>query len=373
MSEVSSGVSIGQVESIVSRHVSALRSELKGDINSLHREFMGEINRLEREMREVAEIIARELREQTSALVSQIEHQTAAVVGGVAANTLVLESTKQQIETDFDKTRIKLDLQTEASLQVEVGKKISDSVSTRGKLDAFATDIKQRFESSIQAFYLNRQLYNVNFKKIFDEYTSKLKTIGEHIFFIRDNDIAPAIEAAEAPLEEIHSLPIEVDLYRLQVRAQSLDQTLDILKSSRFDRVLNSIDSLESKLVDDYAISGNGPVYIGPISNIALVSSSSLAMDILLDGTANELSKNAPIDISNSVGDVALLKSDRAKQYIKNAFGENEVREATFDEITKLIGAARRLVDKKLISDEAADLFEDFLGSGNLKLANKAI
>ena len=182
MAEGSVGISAGEVHSIVSSAVNSVRNELIGEINSVRRELEREIDRLEREMKEVGQMIASEIRNQTSFLGGKIENQTVAVVGGVAANTIMLERTKSQLEADFEKTRTKLDLQTEATLQIEVGKKMADAMASNGKLMAFAKDIKNRFERSLEAFYLNRQLYNVNFKKIFEEYTNKLKTIGEHIF-----------------------------------------------------------------------------------------------------------------------------------------------------------------------------------------------
>lgn len=383
MAETSSGVNASYVDSAVRGAINSLRSELKGEINAVRTELHKEIQRLEREMREVGEMIAREIQKQTSQLSGQIEnqtnkiehqtdkieHQTVAVVGGVAANTVMLERTKLQIEDDFTKTRTKLDLQTEASLQIEVGKKIADSVSTHGKLMAFAKDIKNRFERSIEGFYFNRQLYNVNFKKIFDEYTFKLRTIGEHIFFVRDNDISPAIKAAEAPLEEIHGLPMEVDLYRLKVRAENLDEVLQILKDSRFDRVLNSLDSLEGTLEGQFGIeSSSESTPNTTLSTVVLATSSPIATDILVGRSAKLVSDGQSVNLDSANPELAVFESKKAQDYLFDAVANKQKRDPTPEEMGALLKAAASLAQKKLISEEGVALFEDFISSGNLKI-----
>lgn len=369
-----SGISAGEVHSIVNSAVSSLRSQLMGEINgvrneinSVRNELYKEIQRLENEMREVGQMIASAIQNQTAQLSGQIENQTIAVVGGVAATTLMLEKTKSQIADDFDKTRIKLDLQTESTLQIEVAKKMADSSATHGKLMAFAKDIKNQFERSIEAFYLNRQLYNVNFKKIFDEYTNKLRTIGEHIFFIRDNDISPAIKAAEAPLQEIHGLPMEVDLFRLKVRAENLDEVLQILKDSRFDKVLNSLDSLEGVLDARFGL-GAGNTSTETLSTVVLATTSPIATDLLVGREAMLVSGGQSVNLNEANTELSVFESNKAQDYLFAAVANKEKRDPTPEEMGALLKAAASLARKKLISEEGVALFEDFIGSGNLKI-----
>ena len=371
MAEVSSGISAGEVQNIVNSAVSSVRSELIREINSVKRELESEINRLEKEMKEVGQMIASEIRNQTSFLGGKIENQTIAVVGGVAANTVMLERTKSQIEEDFVKTRTKLDLQTEATLQIEIGKKMADSMATHGKLMAFANDIKNRFERSLEGFYLNRQLYNVNFKKIFDEYSNKLKTIGEHIFSVRDNDIAPAIDAAQLPLEEIHGLPFEVDLFRLKVRAENLDQALQILKDSRFDKVLQSINSLENKLNTQFGLKSLGA---DPrqqnLAAVVLATESPISKDFLVGRDVQVVGDNQSINVSPGNSALAALSSVKAQQLISDVGRLKERRGLTPEEMGRLVTAAGSLAQRNLISKEAVTLFEDFISSGNLRVVS---
>jgi hypothetical protein len=159
-----------------------------------------------------------------------------------------MASTKVQLEQDFSLTREKIEIQTESALQIEVGKKVAEAGSLRAKLDAFLKDIKDRFDRSIAGVVINRELYSLNFKKITDEYENKIRTIGEHIFQVKTEDIAPAVKAAQVLYEDAHSLPIEMDLKRLSARAECLDQTLEMLKTSRLDEVVSSLDTLDNML-----------------------------------------------------------------------------------------------------------------------------
>jgi len=375
MAEGPSGISAGEVQGIVNSAVNSLRSQLMGEINgvrneinSVRNELYKEIQRLENEMREVGQMIATAIQNQTAQLSGQIENQTIAVVGGVAATTVMLERTKLQIEEDFTKTRTKLDLQTESTLQIEVAKKMADSSATHGKLMAFAKDIKNQFERSIESFYLNRQLYNVNFKKIFDEYTNKLRTIGEHIFFIRDNDISPAIKAAEAPHHEIHGLPIEVDLFRLKVRAENLDEVLQILKDSRFDQVLNSLDSLEGVLEAQFGLGVGNPSSTETLRTVVLATTSPIATDLLVGREALPVSGGQSVNLNDANVELSVFESKKAQDYLFAAVANKEKRDPTPEEMGALLKAASNLARKKFISEEGVALFEDFIGSGNLKI-----
>jgi hypothetical protein len=361
-----SGVSASYVDSAIS----SLRHEMHREIEATRSEFRREIQRLEKEMIEAGKMIVNEIREQTSKLSGNIESQTVALVGGVAANTIMLERTKNQIENDFDKTRTKLDLQTEASLQIEVGKKIAATVSTRGKLLAFASDINGRFQKSIEGIFLNRNLYSLNFNKISDEYRNKIKTIGQHIFYIRDNDIQPAVQAAHAPLEEIHGLPFEVDLMRLKVRAQSLDETLTMLKESRFDQVLHSLDYLEADLSSNYALALNKNSTPGTHCNVVMMGlQSKLATDYLLGAHASEVGAKHFVNLTHHDNSHSELFEKKAKDLMQQLLVSTS-RSPKEEETIRLHSAVQSLKQKNLISEESALLVSEFLESGNLKLVN---
>jgi vacuolar-type H+-ATPase subunit H len=361
---------IHSVRNELHREISNAKSELHREIESARNEFRREIERLEQEMIEVGRMIVGEIRDQTARLSGNIETQTVAVVGGVAATTVMLERTKNQIETDFDRTRTKLDLQTEASLQIEVGKKIADSVSTHGKLMAFASDINSRFQKSIEGIFLNRQLYSVNFNKIFDEYRNKIRTIGEHIFYIRDNDILPAVKAANASLEEIHGLPFEVDLLRLKVRAQSLDETLTMLKQSRFDQILNSLDNLTESLNSQFALDLKAGSSNGSDCSVVMMGvQSKLATDYLIGVEASPVNANQAVNLSRHDSIYSELLGKNSKNLMEKLLASAS-RIPAKGELDRLHAAVESLKKKNLISEENSLMVNEFIDSGNLKFVS---
>ena len=356
--ESASSMDYGYVDSAIN----SLRSELHGEILDVQNEVRelsawvkGEIQRLENEMREIGEMI-----------VHAIDKQTAAVVGGVAATTIMIERTKHQIEEDFTQTRSKLELQTESTLQIEVGKKLAEANSSKGKLDAFINDIKLRFDRAIAGVAINRQLYNLNFKKITEEYQNKIKTIGEHIFQVKLEDIAPAMKAARIPYEVTHSLPIELDLKRLSARAENLDETLTLLRSSRLDEVLSSLKTLDSTL-DGFAagdaVAGDNVALC--VEGLAATSPTSTRVYAGLVASAIEGSK--PISLSLADASLALFDSKDVETQVQQTMAKRKFRDLSGPEVVALSKAAKELRSRKLISADAHALLDDFLGTGNLK------
>jgi hypothetical protein len=261
-------------------------------------------------------------------------------------------------------------MQTEASLQIEVGKKLADSVSTHGKLMAFASDINSRFQKSIEGIFLNRQLYSVNFNKIFDEYRNKIRTIGDHIFYIRDNDILPAVKAANASLEEIHGLPFEVDLLRLKVRAQSLDETLTMLKESRFDQILNSLDNLTESLDSQFALDlkANEPAG-GDCKVVLMAVQSKLATDYLIGAEAGAVGTGQAVNIVHNDNLYPDYLGKNSKNLMESLLA-SVARLASKEELDRLHLAVESLRNKNLISEDSSMMVNDFLDSNKLKFVS---
>ena len=339
----------------VDNAVSNANAEMRAEIDSVRRELQIEIQRLEAEMLQVGNMI-----------VDAISRQTAAVVGGVAATTAMIERTKSQIEEDFAKTRSEIELQIESGLQIEIGKKLADAASLKSKVDAFVSDVKTCFDKAITSVAINRELYNVNFKKITDEYQDKLRHIGEHIVRIKLEDISPAIKAAQVPYEEAHCLPIEMDLKRLSVRSENLDETLEILKSSRLDEVVSSLTTLETAL-DYFALGAATPGENVAVGVEAMLTSSDTHTAIISGMVANNASTDKPINLSITSNDLAVFCSEQARVAGKRNIDSKSFRDLSPAEVISLDKAAKSLLARSLISADALELFQDYLGSGNLK------
>jgi len=345
------------------------RRDLHQEIGTLRKWTEKEIQRLEREMMEVGKIIVHAINQQTAAvneLTTAVNQQTVAVVSGVAETTAKVEGTRQQIEQDFGLTRNKLDTQTESVLQIEVGKKVGDAGALKSKLDAFFNDIKERFDKSIAGVAINRELYNLNFQKITDEYESKVRTIGSHIFQVKLEDIAPAVRAAHVPYEEAHSLPIEMDLARLSARAENLDQTLEMLRQTRLDEVLNSLGVFDATLQRFAAgIEMPGIEVSLCIEGIATVSP--VSTRVLAGVRASNVGPNDEIVLTTAERGFEVYSSSTGCDRASAALVKYKARDLSGEEIIALSKAAATLHDRNFISKDAKLLFEEFLGTGNLK------
>lgn len=351
----------GYVDSKVSQLRGEMRSELsdiRSELNSLQRWVEREVQRLEEEMKQVGEMI-----------VGAIHTQTGALVAGVAATTAMVERTKRQIENEFSRTLVKLDNQTESMLQIEVGKKVADAHALKGKLDAFSADVTTRFDKALVSVALNRDLYDVNFRKITEDYASKVMSIGAHIFQIRTEDIAPAVKAAAVPYELAHGLPIEMDLRRLAARAESLDETLDLLKSSRLDEVLSSLDTLGSTL-DGFAIKTATPGRAVTLCVEGLATSSQMSTRIQTGLVAAPVTGDKGIDLSLKERTLAGFNSTGGGAGSENLLAhlsQARFRPLSASEASGLHSAAKALQARNLISADAQALFDEFIASGNLK------
>jgi hypothetical protein len=362
-----SGISYAELNSAIS----SLRSEMRGEINSVRNEMRGEIRDLRRWVESEIQRLEDEMREVGEMIVSAINKQTVAVVGGVAATTAMLERTKQQMEEDFQATRGRIEVQTESTLQIEVGKKVADATGLKGKLEAFFQDIRTRYDRSLVGVGLNYELYNQNFQKITDDYQSKLRTIGEHIFRIKLEDIAPAVKAARVPYEDAHSLPIEMDLKRLSARSANLDETLKLLKTSRLDEVIHSLDALDHtlKAYTDAGLAQRRSNDTLCVQGLAISSGKDLT--VLSGHAALRVQGDQPVSLQVADDSLAAFNGSAAKQRIAQQVPQHTHRALQADEVVRLGKAAASLADKHLISADALALFEDFLGSGKLSVLEK--
>jgi len=220
MSQSNPGLSTIDVERIAARIA-------QSKVDALEKRIMSEISNL------------------GSKLQRAIEIQTAAIIAGVGATTAAVVSTKSEISDTRTQLSEKLTLQLRSELQLELGRKLNVARSASAKFKQFFHDIRSRFEKSVEGVFINRTEYDERFNQIFDEYENKIRTIGEHIFQIRDEIRLVEVSSSKS-LEEIYSLPIEVDLYRLELRSEELDRTVEMLESSRLKDITSSLAELKS-------------------------------------------------------------------------------------------------------------------------------
>jgi hypothetical protein len=90
-------------------------------------------------------------------------------------------------------------------------------------------------------------------------------------------------------------------------------------------------------------------------------------------GTEAEACKDGD-SISIKQGDASInsFSSTKALSKVKEAIDDSTSRNISSQEVVELAKAANALLKKGMVSEEAVSMFEDFLGAGQLLIAEKS-
>jgi len=306
--------------------------------------------RLERKLNK----LMNDIRDVGNQLKSAIETQTAAIIAGVGATTAAVVSTKSEISDTRTQLSEKLTLQLRSELQLELGRKLNVARSASAKFKQFFQDIRSRFEKSVEGVFINRMEYDERFNQIFDEYENKISTIGEHIFQIRD-EIRLVESSSSQSLETIYSLPMEVDLYRLEMRSEELDQTVSMLEASRLQEIKSSLNELKSAIAMLSYQKGIAADQRAGLE-VLYVTSSAGEQDLLVAAKASR-SPGGSITVDNSIlenpdSDI----SCEVAQSVIEALATRQQRPLQEEELEELREAIRTLSEDGIISPDDAAL-----------------
>lgn len=340
----SGGVSPGDLN----RAIKDLRTELKNHVDSRIKDLMNEISSMARQLERAIEI------------------QTAAVIAGVGMTTAAVVSTKSEISDTRTQLSEKLTLQLRSELQLELGRKLNVARSASAKFKQFFQDIRSRFEKSVEGVFINRMEYDERFNQIFDEYQNKIRTIGEHIFQIRDEIRLVESSSSQSP-ETIYSLPMEVDLYRLDIRSEELDQTVSMLEVSRLQEIKGSLNELKSAIS---MLSYQQEIATEERAGLEAlyVTSSRGDQDLLLAAKAFR-SPGGSIKVDNSIlnGPESDISGEMSKLVI-DALSARQQRPLQEEEYEELTEAIRILSEDGIISPDDAVLASAVVESRNVSI-----
>ena len=332
MTQSGGGISAGEARRIAQEEVANLRRYVDNEL----KQIMTDIRRVGDQLK------------------SAIETQTAAIIAGVGATTAAVVSTKSEISDTRTQLSEKLTLQLRSELQLELGRKLNVARSASAKFKQFFQDIRSRFEKSVEGVFINRMEYDERFNQIFDEYENKIRTIGEHIFQIRD-EIRLVESSSSQSLETIYSLPMEVDLYRLEMRSEELDQTVNMLEASRLQEIKSSLDELKGAIANLSYQKGIAAEQRAGLEAL-YVTSSTGDQDLLLAAKASR-SPGGSISVDNSIlespdSDI----SDNVAQSVIEALSTRQQRPLQEEELEELREAIRTLSEDGIISPDDAAL-----------------
>jgi len=357
---------VGVSQSYVDSEIAALRSDVNSDLLQLERKVehvARRIEELEETVREMVRAVVDAIEHQTRNLSAEINTQTAAVVGGVIANTAMIERTKDHIGSQ-------LALQTEADLQVIVGRQLGEAKALGGKIQAFKADIDSRYKESMNSVGLNWHLYNEHFGKIFAEFQSKLLTIGNHIYRIKEEDISLAEEAASVPIQVTHGLPLDVDRDRIEGRKASLDDSLALLKASRLDEVVQATRMLDGVLQHRFGIGLPADTEVESLEVNGYACVSETGTSLFVDCTAQEMKVEdgkATSLISPTPDDLGSFSNPQTVKGVTAAINAARSLAPEATDFQRILAAADRLLARQSITREGHGLLQDFLGRGLLE------
>ena len=303
----------------------------------------------------------RDIDQMSRELQRSIETQTAAIIASVGTTTAAVMSTKDEVE----QAKGQITLQLRSELQLELGRKLNVARSASSKFKQFFEDIKSRFDKSLQGIFINRNEYDVRFIQIFEEYEKKIRTIGEHIFQIRD-EIKLVEGASSESLETIHSLPLEVDLYRLKLRSEELDQTIQLLEASRLQEIKSSLSKLQQAA--DALSFNNLKTSDDRIGIEALLVQSKNNKSDLLMGADAQRSPGASVQLqSELLGNTDNYLDENLQAILEHGLEQRQTRDLNSQEYQELQEAINTLSEDGIISPDDAAFAEAVINSKNIK------
>ncbi len=351
MSQSSPGISRSVAEAIAERAAerAAKRAvrEAKDYVDQQVNEIMRDINQMSRELQ------------------SSIETQTAAIIAGVGATTTAIISTKSEISDTRNQISDKLTLQLKSELQLELGRKLNVARSASTKFQQFFQEIKSRFDKTVQGVFINRNEYDIRFNQIFEEYENKIRSIGDHIFQIRD-EIRLVETSNSESLETIHGLPMEVDLYRLTLRSEELDQTMQLLEASRLQEIKTSLSKLAEtcealsypNLADEHQELG---------IEAQLVTSDSGSADLLV-GADVQRAPGASMRLETSItSNPANYITENLSELIQGKLAPKAKRDLNEMEYKELQEAIQTLSEDGIISPDDAAFAEAVINTNSIQ------
>jgi hypothetical protein len=157
-----------------------------------------------------------------------------------------------------------------------------------------------------------------------------------------------------------------MDLARLSARSQNLDETVGLLRQSRVNEVLSSLDELEDELAE-FSLTCEPPAAGIELCVEAIVTHSSTASFLYAGMKAQPLSEGRGIHLVHET-DLGVYSSAEGRKRVVAELEKENLPAATEGQIVAIAAAAEDLVQRNLISAEARDQVADFLRAGKLKV-----
>jgi hypothetical protein len=307
MSQQSSGLSASEVRSMIRSEVGPLEGQVSR-LDSRLNQLENEMANVERAIVNMAKNLGSQLgalqqatREGLNANASHLERANnrlanveAVTRDGLARNEAVtrdgLEQTKVAtlgVKGEVALNTVSVERGTTTQLQMEFLRIHAEGQAAARRIAGFATEVDERFAKSLESVTLNRSLYDKHFESIHVEFDNKMRTIGEHIYRIYDEDFLPVVEnRLKVPRIEYQALPLAVDEERVNARSEQLDANLAEIRSETLEPLLALHADFEQTMKSRFALGKGVPdqerllvpaaVAVGPDNKVEVVVDASL-------------------------------------------------------------------------------------------------
>ncbi len=315
------GVSESRVYSIVRSEMAPLTgavSQLSNAVGNLN----NRMNRLEAEMARIENAI----HSMANALGNKLEGLQQATRKGLEANAehlrlandrlrSVEDTTREGLENNQRSTReglaiataatldvksevnfntVSVERGTTAQIQMEFLRIHAEGQSAARRIIGFATEVDERFNKSLESVTLNRQLYDKHFASIREEYDNKMRTIGEHIYRIIEEDFDPIVDKPlGVPRVEYQGLALAVDTERVEARSSQLDANLAEIRDQLLSPLIALHADFEADLKSRFGLDRATPVGDELLIPAAVVVDADAKVEVLADMTLRKKSNDA--------------------------------------------------------------------------------
>lgn len=371
------GISAGQAQSIANAAASSVRSELLPKIRSVE----NQVEKLRAEMSKIAgaiESMTSQLGGKLDKLNSNTKNQVDISRGNASTNGKILMANaagftanvvaNNEIRKSTDEVNGSVGRNTSALVEMEYLRLYNEARSPMRFVAQFSNEIESRFEKAVENVYLNRELYDEHFGRIFDESENKVRTIGEHIFKVLEEDFIPTVEQRlKIPRSAYQQLAMAVDAKRVQERSRQLDADLATLYEDTLTPLLDMHHEFEMELAAKYAVEAK-------VSNEDILVPLALTIDAggAADVVVGKRMEGAP-DRDDGLN-YHLVDDDRydeLRAVLKSAESAMakrvKPRDLSGDDETLLLSTLERLASEGRISADLLPGYRDYLENFGLR------
>ncbi|MBI4700137.1 MAG: hypothetical protein HY744_03045 [Deltaproteobacteria bacterium] len=214
--------------------------------------------------------LTREIGVGTSAQLTSLRGESASGFASVTGGLAVVDAQVKQVDESVEETTSAVEQMTSAVVQMEVIRLLNEAKGPIERAKGFVQEIDQRFAKAIENVAFVQAQYDELLAKVTAEYDRKLRTIGEHIFRIYEQDFRERAEIPMTTPAEAHlDLALAVDERWLKARSDGLETNLAELGEAVLEPLLRAHAEFEDALAGQLAC--QAPVVQGELALPAAV------------------------------------------------------------------------------------------------------